>query len=293
MKGTLMKATSVLTLILCLITGIVRSESPTDRAYQLIEENRFGEAMSVADSLIQTDGTNRRNLQLKYAIYDAQGDNQNALQIAMTIEKNNPNQSPWDCISLVDTYIKLSDTGQALNWLEKAIDRGFKSTNMLSDSLYDILRDQPRFQEFLVTIEKNIGMGLPAKEIKVKTLDGETFTLSEQRSVVIVDFWATWCGPCVREMPNLKKIYTKYHDGLEIIGISLDNSRKKLINFIEQESLPWKFSYSGEAWQDPDARNYGVNSIPSIWIIDKKGVLRAFDVRGEELEQLVAGLILE
>ena len=94
-------------------------------------------------------------------------------------------------------------------------------------------------------------------------------------------------------MPNLKKIYTRYHDGLEIIGISLDNSHEKLAAYIREESLPWKFSCSGKAWQDPDARNYGVNSIPSIWVIDRKGILRAFDVRGEELENLVAGLILE
>jgi thiol-disulfide isomerase/thioredoxin len=288
-----MRNVALISLIICLLTGIVRSESPLDRAYQLIEDHRFGEAAVLADSLIQTEGANRKNLQLKYAIYDAQGDNQNALQTAMTIEKNNPNQSPWDCISIVDSYIKLSESAQAMDWLEKAIERGFKSTSMLSDSLYDALRVQPRFQEFLATIEKNIGIGLPAKEIVVKTLDGETFTLTKQKNVVIVDFWATWCGPCRREMPNLKKIYTTYHDGLEIIGISLDNSRKKLVDYIEEESLPWKFSYSGEAWQDPDAKNYGVNSIPSIWVIDRKGVLRAFDVRGEELEQLVAGLILE
>ena len=288
-----MKTASLIILTLFLIASMVFGESPLNRAYQLIDENRLDEAMILADSLIQADGGTRSHLQLKYAIFDARGDNQNALQTAMTIEKNNPNQSPWDCISIVDSYIKLSETEQAMMWLQKAIDRGFKSVSVLSDSLYDGLRDQPRFDDFLVTINKNIGIGLPAKEIEVKTLDGGTFKLSEQKNVVIVDFWATWCGPCRREMPNLKNIYTRYPDSLEIIGISLDNNRKKLAGYIEEESLPWKFSCSGKAWQDPDARNYGVNSIPSIWVIDRKGILRAFDVRGEELENLVAGLILE
>lgn len=290
-----MKGWITLFLATALTQSLLFSQSPLNRIYSLLDEEKYEEALSAADSLIQADGETRRNMQAKYYIYDAMGEKQKALEAALAAEKANPDKSPWDCIAVVESYLKLSDHKQAMAWLEKAAERGFKSFKTLDDSLYDPLRGSDGFTSLIVAIKSGIGIDAAAKEIEVTLLDGETFTLSSQKGkVVIIDFWATWCAPCREEIPNLKTLYENLHTkGLEIIGISLDNDKTKLNEYIREESLSWKFSYSGKAWKDPDARNYGVNSIPSIWIVDKKGILRDFDLRGDALETRVMELLKE
>jgi len=281
--------------LLFIITGSGLSQSPLNRVYDLLDQQQYVSAMAVVDSLIEADGRNRRTMQAKYYIFDAMGSLNEALAAAKKAEELNEKKSPWDCIAIVKTYLKLSDSDKAMTWLETAVDRGFKSFKVLSDSLYDPIRDTEKFSVLVSKIKTGIGMDRPAKEIDIELLDGKPFRLSEQKGkVMIVDFWATWCAPCRAEMPNLKKIYTEHgENGLEILGISLDSDREKLTDYIKKEQLSWNFAYSGKAWDDPDAKNYGVNSIPSVWIIDKKGILRDFDVRGEALEVLVKRLIQE
>ncbi len=278
-----------------LAAGTLSAGSALNRIYDLLEHSQYKKALTIADSLVQAEGQNRRNMQAKYYIYDALGEYRKALEAALAAENVNPKKSPWDCIAIAETEIKLSDPDQAMHWLQTAADRGFKSYKTLSDSLYDPLRTAPGFDALIERIKTGIGIGKPAGSLELTLLDGMPFTLASQAGkVVLIDFWATWCSPCRAEMPNLKKIYAENRDkGLEIIGISLDNSEDKLKDYIENESLTWKFAYSGKAWEDPDAQRYGVNSIPSIWIVDKKGILRDFDVRGEALQNLVAELIQE
>ena len=121
------------------------------------------------------------------------------------------------------------------------------------------------------------------------------WSLSQQKEkVVLIDFFATWCPPCREEMPNLKNIRSSHPEGsFELISISLDSEREKLETFIREQELTWHFAFSGEGWNDSNAKLYHVNSIPSIWLVDKKGILRYFDVRGEELAETVKKLILE
>ena len=93
----------------------------------------------------------------------------------------------------------------------------------------------------------------------------------------MIDFWATWCPPCVKGVPHLKKLYKKYKDkNFEIIGISLDKKKELVDEYISKERIEWKMIYSGKAWADDIARSYKVNLIPSYWVIDKEGILRDF-----------------
>jgi len=113
-----------------------------------------------------------------------------------------------------------------------------------------------------------------AFEADLTRLDGSKLKLPNGLlgKVVVVDFWATWCGPCVAEVPHMKKVYQQYKDkGVEFVGISLDKSREKLTDFIEQRGLGWVHTFSGKAWEDPTAAAYGVRGIPSIWVIGKDG----------------------
>jgi peroxiredoxin len=93
-------------------------------------------------------------------------------------------------------------------------------------------------------------------------------------------------------MPHLDKIYREFKDkNLEIVGISLDSSMKKTKEFTKQAQLQWKHSCSGKVWKDETVTRYGVNSLPSLWVVDKKGILRSFDIKGEELRKVIAVLL--
>ena len=135
-------------------------------------------------------------------------------------------------------------------------------------------------------------IGKPASDFQVTGLNGEKLSLEKHRGqVVLLDFWATWCGPCIVEMPNVKKAYEKYKDSkFQIIGISLDRSKEPLEAYIEKEELAWL-----HYWDNTQkvSRLYEVQAIPSTFLIDGAGVIRKTNLRGHALEHAVAELVKE
>lgn len=134
---------------------------------------------------------------------------------------------------------------------------------------------------------------LPARlpiNITGPTVDGGEFRSSEfLGQVILVDFWSTNCGPCLRELPNVQALYDAYHgDGLEVVGISLDEDRQELVKFLKAHPHPWRqVNVEGAGWHSPLAKRYDVHSIPRIMVVDRKGNLAADDVLGTELEAAV------
>jgi thiol-disulfide isomerase/thioredoxin len=125
-------------------------------------------------------------------------------------------------------------------------------------------------------------------EISGTLLNGKPFdqkTLAGK--VVLVDFWATWCGPCVAEIPNVLEQYEKYHkDGFEVVGISLDQEREALEKFVTEQKLPWPILFEepkGDGWQHPLATFYGISGIPTVVLIGRDGNVITLDARGEKL----------
>ncbi len=138
-------------------------------------------------------------------------------------------------------------------------------------------------------------LGEMVPDFSATDLDGKPISFEAYRGkVILVDFWAVWCGPCVAEMPNVKKVYEKYKDkGFDIIGISLDNDEKQLRDFLKKNEIPWRQVYSGKGWDSPVSQQYGIYSIPNMWLIDKEGKLISNSARGEKLESMVAEALKE
>jgi thiol-disulfide isomerase/thioredoxin len=120
-------------------------------------------------------------------------------------------------------------------------------------------------------------------------LDGTNISLDAYRGkVVLVDFWATWCPPCIVELPNVLAAYQKYHDkGFEIIGISLDKDKARLEDFLEENGMDWPQYFDGKGWDNELSNKYGVNSIPTTYLLGPDGGIIARDLHGDELEKAV------
>lgn len=137
-------------------------------------------------------------------------------------------------------------------------------------------------------------LALPGQPMRIEgtRLDGTPFDPAALAGkVVLVDFWATWCQPCVAEIPNILAAHEKYHDrGFEVLGISLDESREDVEDFITGQRIPWPTLYSGQGWQDPMAMSYGVRSIPRLILIGRDGRVISIDAKGERLADALAEL---
>jgi peroxiredoxin len=134
-----------------------------------------------------------------------------------------------------------------------------------------------------------------APEISLPNMDGKTVNLSDLKGkIVLLDFWASWCGPCRNNNPHLSKFYKKYHPkGLEIIGISEDQDQEAWKKAVEKDKLLWIQLNDNKDRNTSPTNAYGVDAIPESFLIDKNGIIHSINLVGKELEKEVNLLLKE
>ena len=192
--------------------------------------------------------------------------------------------------------VTAGETERAFARLQDLVGAGYRGLYVLDhDESFKSLRKHPAYGEIRKQIEANAGIGRPAVDFSATLMNGDAYRLSGRRGkVVLVDFWSTACVPCRKELPNLCALQAKYGSkGFEIISINLDTDKATLELYLKENPMAGEIAFSGKGFDDDVARLYEVSWVPSYWLVDRAGVLRYFDVRGEDLTSAVKQLVHE
>jgi thiol-disulfide isomerase/thioredoxin len=200
--------------------------------------------------------------------------------------------------ALNDRHLKLaSNTIRAINMLPKADERNPHFTEFGKLFAKSSDRKLARYGRDLSATPQGKSSELVGQSLEIDgpRVDGLPFDWASYRGrVVLVDFWATWCGPCREELPNVKRCYEKYHDrGFDVVGISLDQDVDTLKEFLANEQVPWAnlFDETSTGWDNPIAARYGIKAIPAPILVDREGKVLSTTARGPELERLLDRLL--
>ncbi|CAN1565724.1 TlpA_like_family domain containing protein [Flavobacteriaceae bacterium] len=207
----------------------------------------------------------------------------------------------------MDFYVKFAEANP------KALISALIVDSMLNDPSVDLARAKKIFASFSPELKKykpgksiqskldkiakpvaaTTEVGTIAPDFSAPNPEGKSISLKESLGkVTIIDFWASWCNPCRAENPNVVALYNEFHSkGLNIISVSLDKDAKKWKEAIAKDKLTWNQVSNLKDFEDPIAVTYGINAIPSTYILDAKGTIVAKDLRGAELKAKVAALL--
>lgn len=185
-------------------------------------------------------------------------------------------------------YIELFEDPEPGLVLLKRIQSDFPNTELSKEMAGMIPSVEKEVEAGKIARALAVGTTFPA--FAVKDLKGQPLSVAGTKArVVLIDFWATWCEPCMVELPNVIKAYDKYHArGFAIIGINLDDNPSLVTAFLKDHPLAWPQFSDGKGWQNELAVKYGVHRIPSTYLLDADGKILGKDLFGDELEQALA-----
>ena len=181
----------------------------------------------------------------------------------------------------------------ATNFLN--VENDFPTLDTLARRFEKENSNSPQAKGFIGNIARIRGVmvGSEAPEIALNDTTGAAISLSSLRGkYVLIDFWASWCGPCRNENPNVVRMYNKFKEkGFAIYSVSLDKDRESWLRAIRNDNLTWTHVSDLKFWQSAAAQKYGVNAIPATFLVDKEGKIVAKNLRGEALEQKLAEVL--
>lgn len=220
-----------------------------------------------------------------------------ATQKAITTTQMAQGQAEFELQRYKDYVAKYPKSQFAPNLLEAIIkDAWDRSDRAAADQYFNKLQtDHPRHvvtERVRAAHRQRRAIGKPL-QLAFTSTDGQKIDVQKMKGhVVIVDFWATWCPPCRKSIPHLKSLYERHGPrGLRIIGINLDTSRSKLDDYVRRQAMSWPQHFDGKGWGNDIAKQFGVQSIPAVYVVDTSGVLRA--ISPADLDATVERLLRE
>lgn len=209
--------------------------------------------------------------------YDQVEKNQNNYQTLFLTKNSN---------SFVAAYVLYSNRyNYELNELEDFVN----NFNIKEENDYSKLLDE------YIAILQRVDVGQPYLDFTQETPEGDILSISElvgKSKLLLIDFWASWCGPCRAENPNVVEVYKEYHEkGFDVLGVSLDMEKDKWIKAIEDDGLIWHNISDLKYWNNEAAKSYGISSIPSNLLLDENGTIIAKNLRGEDLRKKVEEIL--
>jgi thiol-disulfide isomerase/thioredoxin len=200
----------------------------------------------------------------------------------------------------VDKFIQIAPRDERGAMLLNAIATELKGTPRQAELYRRVVASYPE-SPYADSARRNLrrldSVGKPFELEFTDAIKGKSIAMKDLRGkVVVVDFWATFCEPCVAEMPRLKELYARYHgQGVEFIGVSLEESKEEggldlLKDFVSRNEIPWPQYYQGNGWESPFSSSWGIDVLPAMFVIDRDGKIVSVDAFGR-LEEILPDLL--
>ncbi|UCF64847.1 MAG: redoxin domain-containing protein [bacterium] len=262
----------------------------------LLALKKYDDALNIFDLIIERVGDSPDVVIDKIRLLINLKRYEEALETAMAVDKKYGSTSQYISLSIASIYLAKQEKQNTLIWLEKSVKRGFNDYNYLLSEEFKSLHTDEKFKNLIEKMKKQAGIGQPAKFFSITKFHGGVHDLSKDiGKVILLDFWATWCPPCVAEHPNLIKLYQQFKEqGFEIISISADSKRGALEKFMVKNKIPWINGFSGKGREDEIVNLYKIDSFPTYIVIDKMGLIRFISSEGgEKLDKIITELTME